>query len=51
MQQCPIALEQNEVSTLKPWLTEGLCQGRILTADGPRVITSLGGGCCGREAM
>ena len=33
LQQCPIALEHNEVSTLKPLLTEVLCQGRILTSD------------------
>jgi len=33
LQQCPMALEHNEVSTLKPLLTEVLCQGRILTSD------------------
>ena len=33
LQQCPIALQHNEVSTLKPLLTEVLCKGRILTAD------------------
>ncbi len=33
LQQCPIALEHNEVSTLKPLLTEVLCKGRILTTD------------------
>jgi hypothetical protein len=33
LQQCPIAAEHNEVSTLKPLLKEGLCKGRILTAD------------------
>jgi hypothetical protein len=33
LHQCPIAKEHNEVSTLKPLLTEVLCKGRILTAD------------------
>src|SRR5713101_1865311 len=33
VQQCPIAQEHNEVSTLKPLLTEVLCKGRILTSD------------------
>ena len=33
LQQCPIALEHNEVSTLKPLLSEVLCKGRILTSD------------------
>jgi len=33
VQHCPIAQEHNEVSTLKPYLTEVLCKGRILTAD------------------
>src|SRR5207249_9330887 len=33
LQQCPIAKEHNEVSTLKPLLTEALCKGRILTSD------------------
>lgn len=33
LQQCPIASKHNEVSTLKPLLTEVLCKGRILTAD------------------
>jgi DDE_Tnp_1-associated len=33
LQQCPIATKRNEVSTLKPLLSEVLCKGRILTAD------------------
>jgi predicted transposase YbfD/YdcC len=33
LQQCPIAPEHNEVSTLKPLLTEVLCKGRLLTTD------------------
>ncbi len=33
LQQCPIAQEHHEVSTLKPLLTEVLCKGRILTSD------------------
>src|SRR5437588_1327063 len=55
LQQCPIAKEHNEVSTLKPFLTEVLCKGRILTSDaaqsyhdGWRVWSSVQGGmwCC-----
>lgn len=33
LHQCPIAEKENEVSALKPLLTETLCKGRILTAD------------------
>jgi hypothetical protein len=33
LQQCPIAAEHNEVSTLKPKFPEALCKGRILTSD------------------
>jgi len=33
LHQCPIASKRNEVSTLKPLLTEVLCKGRIFTAD------------------
>src|SRR5947209_20227621 len=33
LQQCPMALEHNEVSTLKPLLTEVRSLGRILTSD------------------
>lgn len=50
LQQCPIAQEHNEVSTLKPLLTQALCTGRIFTADAAqsyhdfgRLITRLGG--------
>jgi hypothetical protein len=50
LQQCPIAPEHNEVSTLKPCLTEVLCKGRILTADAAqsyhefgRLVTRSGG--------
>jgi predicted transposase YbfD/YdcC len=50
LEQCPIAAEHNEVSTLKPLLTEVLCKGRILTTDAAqsyhefgRQVTRLGG--------
>src|SRR5947209_781714 len=50
LEQCPIAPEPNEVSTLKPLLTEVLCQGRILTTDAAqsyhefgRLVKRLGG--------
>ncbi len=50
LQQCPIAPQHTEVSTLKPFLTEVLCKGRILTADAAqsyhdfgRRITQAGG--------
>jgi hypothetical protein len=33
LHQCPILEKQNEVSALKPLLTEVLCKGRILTVD------------------
>src|SRR5947208_14026176 len=33
LHQCPIGEKRNEVSALKPLLTEVLCKGRILTAD------------------
>ena len=33
LQQCPMALEHNEVSTLKPRFPGVLCKGRILTSD------------------
>jgi predicted transposase YbfD/YdcC len=42
LQQCPIALEHNEVSTLKPLLTEVLCKGRILTADAAQSYHEFG---------
>jgi predicted transposase YbfD/YdcC len=50
LEQCPIAPEHNEVSTLKPLLTEVLCKGRILTTDAAqsyhefgRLVKRLGG--------
>jgi predicted transposase YbfD/YdcC len=42
LQQCPIAPEHNEVSTLKPLLTEVLCKGRILTADAAQSYHEFG---------
>ncbi|GCE29230.1 hypothetical protein KDA_47140 [Dictyobacter alpinus] len=33
LHQCPIVDKQNEVSALKPLLTEVLCKGRIFTVD------------------
>ena len=43
LQQCPIAQEHNEVSTLKPLLTEVRSLGRILTSDAAKAaITNLG---------
>ena len=42
LQQCPIALEHNEVSTLKPLLTEVLCKGRILTSDAAQSYHEFG---------
>src|SRR5260221_10193574 len=42
LQQCPIAKEHNAVSTLKPLLTEVLCQGRILTADAAQSYHEFG---------
>jgi hypothetical protein len=42
LQQCPIATEHNEVSTLKPFLTEVLCKGRILTADAAQSYHDFG---------
>jgi hypothetical protein len=42
LQQCPIAQEHNEVSTLKPYLTEVLCKGRILTADAAQSYHEFG---------
>src|SRR2546423_3682864 len=41
VQQCPIAQEHNEVSTLKPLLTEVLCKGRILTSDAGKSLSRL----------
>ena len=42
LQQCPIAVEHNEVSTLKPLLTEVLCKGRILTTDAAQSYHEFG---------
>jgi predicted transposase YbfD/YdcC len=42
LQQLPIAREHNEVSTLKPMLTEVLCKGRILTADAAQSYHEFG---------
>src|SRR2546421_2980478 len=42
LQQCPIASEHNEVSTLKPLLTPVLCQGRLFTADAAQSYHDFG---------
>ncbi len=42
LQQCPIAQEHHEVSTLKPLLTEVLCKGRILTSDAAQSYHDFG---------
>jgi len=42
LQQSPIATEHNEVSTLKPFLTEVLCKGRILTSDAAQSYHEFG---------
>jgi len=42
MQQCPLAPEQNEVSTLKPRFSEVLCKGRILTSDAAQSYHEFG---------
>ncbi len=42
LQQVPMAQKHNEVSTLKPMLTEVLCQGRILTADAAQSYHEFG---------
>ncbi len=42
LHQCPIEQKQNEVSALKPLLTEGLCKGRILTADAAQSYHEFG---------
>ena len=42
LQQCPIAQDHNEVSTLKPLLTEVLCKGRIFTADAAQSYHEFG---------
>jgi hypothetical protein len=42
LQQLPMARKHNEVSTLKPMLTEVLCKGRILTADAAQSYHEFG---------
>lgn len=42
LQQCPIGEKRNEVSALKPLLTEVLCKGRILTADAAQSYHEFG---------
>jgi predicted transposase YbfD/YdcC len=42
LHQCPIQEKQNEVSALKPLLTEVLCKGRILTADAAQSYHEFG---------
>jgi Transposase DDE domain len=40
--QCPIGEKRNEVSALKPLLTEVLCKGRILTVDAAQSYHEFG---------
>jgi predicted transposase YbfD/YdcC len=42
LHQCPIAEKCNEVSMLKPLLSEVLCKGRILTADAAQSYHEFG---------
>jgi predicted transposase YbfD/YdcC len=42
LHQCPIGEKRNEVSALKPLLTEALCKGRILTADAAQSYHEFG---------
>lgn len=42
LHQCPIAEKQNEVSALKPLLTEVRCKGRILTVDAAQSYHEFG---------
>ena len=42
LHQCPIAEKRNEVSALKPLLTEVVCKGRILTADAAQSYHEFG---------
>ena len=42
LHQCPIVEKQNEVSALKPLLTEVLCKGRILTTDAAQSYHEFG---------
>lgn len=50
LQQIPIGTKTNEVGALKPFLTEVICKGRVITADAaqsyhelPRLIQRAGG--------
>jgi hypothetical protein len=50
LQQIPIGTKTNEVGALKPFLTEVICQGRVITADAaqsyhefPRLVKRAGG--------
>ena len=42
LEQCPIGEKRNEVSALKPLLTEVLCKGRILTTDAAQSYHEFG---------
>ena len=42
LEQCPIGEKRNEVSALKPFLTEVLCKGRILTTDAAQSYHDFG---------
>ena len=42
LHQCPIGEKRNEVSALKPLLTEALCKRRILTADAAQSYHEFG---------
>ena len=42
LQQCPIGEKCNEVSALKPLLTEALCKGRLLTTDAAQSYHQFG---------
>jgi hypothetical protein len=42
LEQCPIAAEHNEVSTLKPLLTQALFKGRVLTVDAAQSYHDFG---------
>lgn len=50
LEQIPVGTKTNEVGALKPFLTEVLCKGRVLTADAaqryhemPRLVKRAGG--------
>lgn len=42
LEQCPIGEKRNEVSALKPLLTEALCKGRVLTTDAAQSYHEFG---------